>query len=74
MTNLETEICITVFADHDYNYEVVIGELNEIRYFETSNGTRTLAASIGFGSLQEMETLAKAIMSATKTATELRKQ
>ncbi len=56
---IETGITITVYADLDYHYEIVDEELLEVRYVERG---REASSAVGFGSVDEMEAVAKAML------------
>ena len=56
---IETGITVTVYADIDYRYEVSVEDTIELKYVE--NG-REETISIGFGSVAEMEAVAKAML------------
>lgn len=57
---MEKTVVITVHADPDYEYEIRVGE--EI-YVATIEGKNQI---VNFASLKEMESVAKAILSAVK--------
>lgn len=63
---IETGITLTVYADPDYHFEVTVFDELSLSYVE---GDR-MRENIGFGSLDEMEAVAKAMLKAVKLAKE----
>ena len=63
----ETGITLTVYADRDYFYEVDIAEELSLTYKEID---RKDDIRLDFGSLDEMEAVAKAMLKAVKLAKE----
>lgn len=57
---MEKTVVITIHADPDYDYEVCVGEE---MYVATIEGKNQI---VNFASLKEMESVAKAILSAVK--------
>jgi hypothetical protein len=64
---IETGITLTVYADADYWYEVDIAEELTLTYKERG---REVDIRLGFGSLDEMEAVARAMLKAVKLAKE----
>ena len=62
---LETGITLTVYADVDYRYEVNVADEIDLTYKEDG---RDRDLRIGFGSLDEMEAVARAMLNAVKLA------
>lgn len=63
MRKIETGTTITVYADPDYHYEVILdGELS-LDYVESNPQRRD---HIGFGSIDEMIAVAKAMLRAAE--------
>lgn len=65
MSKIETSITITVYADPDYHYEVISDELLSLDYVE---GDRR--EHIGFGSIDEMIAVAKAMLKVVELTNE----
>lgn len=65
---LETGITLTVYADQDYSYDVKVNASTiSVNYVE-SRLTRDRDTELRFGSLEEMEAVAKAMLKAVKLA------
>lgn len=62
---IPTKILLTLYADQDYMYHVSIGEEFELLYEET-NGVARRNNKFTFGSLEEMKTVAEAMLKAIK--------
>lgn len=59
MSTYETSITVSVYVDPDYHYEVSAGDMLEVIYVENNTNHKT---AISFGSVDEMEEVAKAIL------------
>lgn len=64
MEQIETSVdfTITVYADSDYHYKASSGDMHRVAYFESDNGTYVEKSHVSFGSLDEMEAVAKAML------------
>lgn len=68
--SIETSVTIGVYPDHSYNYEVYVdGEELSLIYKEDNIETRERKerTRIGFGSIEEMEAVAQAMLRAVRT-------
>lgn len=65
---LETNVTIGVHTDPSYHYEVYVGDVIELVYYEgVSDGTEhARKGDIAFGSVEEMEAIALAMLRAVK--------
>ena len=61
MKKFETDVTVTVYADPEYRYEVSAGGLPSLDYVEGERRTH-----IGFGSVDEMVAVARAILKVTE--------
>lgn len=68
--SIENSISITVFTDLDYEYEVICGDEILLHYKEKES--TGVPVYIGFGNLNEMEAVAKAMIQAVKVAREMK--
>jgi ribosomal protein L11 len=68
--SIETSVTIGVYPDHSYNYDVYVGEEYSLIYKEDDIETRERKerATIGFGSIEEMEAVARAMLRAVQTS------
>lgn len=67
--HIEKGITITVYADYDYFYEVVLHpESQSLNYHEVGNSSASCRVS--FGSIEQMEAVAKAMLQTVKFAHE----
>jgi hypothetical protein len=62
---IETGITLTVYADPDYRFEVEVSDEYSVTYIDGQVDQRI---NIGFGSLEEMEAVAQAMLKAVKLA------
>ncbi len=63
MNQIETSITISVYPDPDYHFEVHAGDVINVEYVEHGrNGTEDRRVDVAFGSLDEMEAVAKAML------------
>ena len=62
--NIETSITISIHPDEDYHFEVHAGDVIKVEYIEHSqiNNGAERRFDIAFGSLEEMEAVAKAML------------
>jgi len=67
--NLSIELGVR--CDLDYHYKVILSESYELVY--TENDGR-ISSNIGFGSLDEMESVARAMLKAVQMAREIDKE
>lgn len=72
MNNIQTGVTLDVYADLDYFYEIRVGEEYTLTYKETRSDQLDRKVYVGFGSLEEMEAVAKAMLRAVKTAREMK--
>lgn len=63
---IETGVTLSVYADHDYRFDVEVSDEFSVVYVE--NGKE--GSRVSFGSLDEMEAVAKAMLKAIKLAKE----
>lgn len=71
MNNIETGVTLEVYADLDYFYEIHVGGEYTLTYKEKHADKLGDKVYVGFGSLEEMEAVAKAMLRAVKTAREM---
>jgi len=64
MEKFETTTSIEVFVDPDYHFRVSAGNMIEVQYIE--HGHEEHNVHIGFGSLNEMEAVAMAMLKVVK--------
>ena len=65
MNDIVTDITINVYADPDYHFEVQAGDVISVRYVEHVSGDNLATdrrSDVSFGSLDEMEAVAKAML------------
>lgn len=67
----ELSIDYTIHSDEDYSHVVHIGETMSVAYSEP---IANIYAKVTFGSLEEMESVAKSMLLAVKSARELAEQ
>jgi hypothetical protein len=67
--SIETSVTIGVYPSHSYNYDVYVGEEYSLIYKEDDIETRERKerATITFGSIEEMEAVAQAMLRAVQT-------
>jgi hypothetical protein len=68
VNKIETGITLEVYADPEYFYEVHLGGEYTLTYKETDLNIKTI---LGFGSLEEMEAVANAMLKAVKIKREM---
>ena len=66
--SIATGITLTVYVDHDYRYNIEVSDEMALVYEEDG---REQDLRIGFGSLNEMEAVANAMLRAVKLAKEV---
>ena len=66
MNQIESSIQITVYADQDYKYVVSSGDIIYITYVETNDPSNNSKVEISFGSIEEMEAVANAMLKVVK--------
>lgn len=64
---IETGFTFTVYADYDYKYTVVMEDTYTVNYKENDREE----ISIGFGSIEEMEAVARSMLKAVEVKREL---
>ena len=65
---IETNIVLSVCPDPDYHFDVSVADELSVTYVE--HGRETANSSVSFGSLEEMEAVAKAMLRVVKLAKE----
>jgi len=71
MTDIATDITINVYTDPDYHFEVHAGDTIQVTYVEHINEhniTSERRSDVSFGSLDEMEAVAKAMLKVVATS------
>jgi hypothetical protein len=65
MNEITTDITINVYPDPDYHFEVSAGDMISVTYIEHINQynlDKERRSDVSFGSLDEMEAVAKAML------------
>lgn len=70
---IETTISIEIYPDQAYNYRVNVAE-DELQLEYKETGENPLSSYISFGSLSEMEAVARAMLRAVKNAREMNEE
>lgn len=64
---IETGMTLTIYADHDYHFKIHVEDLLSLEYIEFDLDHKPIPRQdISFGSVDEMEAVAKAMLRAVK--------
>jgi hypothetical protein len=74
MSKFETSVTVSVYPDPDYHFEISAGDMIKVEYVDHSQGaskSNERRFDISFGSLDEMEAVAQAMLKAVKNQREI---